>query len=64
MTLMDNRTGMVPLAVGVALVAAVLYLLLTRRTWPGQHPPLPLHPGRPRPGTVPRMARGRRSSGR
>ena len=61
-TLVDNRTGMVPLAVGVALVAAVLYLLLTRRTWAGQHLPLPLHPDRPRTGPVPRMARGRRSS--
>jgi hypothetical protein len=51
-------------AIGVVLTAVALYLLLTHRTRFGQHLPLPLHPASPRPGTVPRMARGLRSLGR
>jgi hypothetical protein len=59
MTSQDDRTNLVAAAIGVVLAAAALYLLVTRRTWFGQH--LPLHPASPRPGTVPRMARGMRS---
>ena len=61
MTSLENQTGLVAPAVGAVIAAVALYLLLTRRTWFGQHLPLALHPSSPRPGTVPRMARGLRS---
>jgi hypothetical protein len=60
MTHLEHRDDLVVVAVGVVLSAIALYLLLTRRTWFGQHLPLPLHPASPRPGTVPGMARGLR----
>ena len=56
-----NRTSLIAVAIGIVVAAVALYLLLTRRTWFGQHLPLPLHPASPRPGTVPRMTRGVRS---
>ncbi len=61
---LENRTDLIAVAIGVVLAAVTLSMLLTRRTWFGQHLPLPLHPASPRPGTVPRMARGLRSPGR
>jgi len=57
---MENQTNVIAVAIGAVLAAAALYLLMTRRTWFGQHLPLPLHPSSPRPGTIPRMARGLR----
>jgi uncharacterized membrane protein YfcA len=58
---MENRTELLAAAIAVCLAAAAVYLFLNRRIWLGQHLPLPLHPSRPRPGTVPTMARGLRT---
>lgn len=62
MTSMESSTNIIAVLIGAVLAVVALYLILTRRTWLGQHLPLPLHPSSPRPGTVPRMARGLRSS--
>ncbi len=57
-SLEDDRTSLIAVAIGIVVAAVALYLLRTRKTRFGQH--LPLHPASPRPGTVPRMARGLR----
>ena len=57
----EDRTDLLAVALAVCLAAVGICLLFTRRTWPGQHLPLPLHPSRPGPGAVPRMVRGMRT---
>ncbi len=49
----DDRTSLIAVAIGIVVATVTLYLLLTRRTWFGQHLPLPLHPVRPRFGHRP-----------
>ncbi len=58
---MQTRTNYLATAGGLLIVAIALYMLMTRKTWFGQHLPLPLHPASPVPGTLPRMNRGIRS---
>ena len=52
MTSLENRTNLIVVAIGVVLVAVALYLLMTRRTWFGQHLPCPA-PRQPPPGDRP-----------
>ncbi len=62
MVSLEKQTNPIAVAIGVVLAAIALYLVLTRRTWFGQHLPVLPHPSCPRPDTVPRMARGLRPS--
>ena len=57
-SLEDDRTSLIAVAIGIVAAAVALYLLRNRKTRFGLH--LPLHPSSPRPGTVPRRAHGLR----